>query len=165
MTASRERNVNRHLVTVEVRIVSGADERVNANRITFDEHRLEGLNRKTVKCRRTVEQNGVPFRDFFEDVPNFWRLLLDHLARTTNGVNEAELLETTNDEWLEENESHLLGKTTLVQRQLWTDNDNGTTGVVDALTEKVLTEAALLTLEHVREDFSGRLPAPVTARP
>ena len=39
----------------------------------------------------------------------------------------------------------------LVQLQLRANDDNRTTRVVDALAEQVLTEAALLALEHVRE--------------
>ena len=39
--------------------------------------------------------------------------------------------------------------TALVDLQLRADADNATAGVVDTLAEQVLTEAALLTLEHV----------------
>ena len=42
-----------------------------------------------------------------------------------------------------------LGKPHWFSFKLRTGDDNGTTGVVDALTEQVLTEAALLALEHV----------------
>ena len=89
--------------------------------------------------------------DFFKNIPNFWRLLLDHLTRTTNGVHEAELFEAANDEWLEQNECHLLRKTTLAELQRRTRNNHRTTGVINALTEKILTEATLLTFKHVGE--------------
>ena len=56
----RKRHVHRHLVTVEVGIVSRADERVNADRRTLDQDRLEGLNRQTVQGRRAVEHDRVP---------------------------------------------------------------------------------------------------------
>ena len=36
-----------------------------------------------------------------------------------------------------------------MQTKSWSSHDNRTTGVVDALSEKVLTETALLTLQHV----------------
>jgi hypothetical protein len=39
-----KRNVNSHLVTVEVGIESGTNERVKLNSFTFDEFRLEGLD-------------------------------------------------------------------------------------------------------------------------
>src|SRR5690606_22756229 len=54
-------------------------------------------------------------------------------------------------ERLEQLQSHLLGQTALVQLQLRADDDDRTAGVVDALAEQVLTEAALLALEHVAE--------------
>ena len=43
------------------------------------------------------------------------------------------------------------GKTALVQFQLRTDHDDGTAGVVHALAEQVLAEAALLALQRVGE--------------
>ena len=49
-------------------------------------------------------------------------------------------------ERLEQLESHLLRETALIHLQLRTNDDNGTSGVVDALTEQVLTETSLLTL-------------------
>ena len=36
--------VHGHLVTVEVRVVGGADERVDADSLALDQHRLEGLD-------------------------------------------------------------------------------------------------------------------------
>jgi ABC-type antimicrobial peptide transport system ATPase subunit len=49
--------VHSHLIAVEVRVVSGANERVNADRFAFDQERLESLDRKTVERRRAVQQN------------------------------------------------------------------------------------------------------------
>jgi hypothetical protein len=40
----RKRNVNSHLVTIEVGVESRTNERVQTDRFTFDQHRLEGLN-------------------------------------------------------------------------------------------------------------------------
>ena len=73
-------NVNRHLVTVEVRVVSSTNERVNANRRSLNENRLECLNRKTVKGRRTVEQNRVALRHLLKNIPDFGGLALDQLS-------------------------------------------------------------------------------------
>src|SRR5690606_33956391 len=46
-----------------------------------------------------------------------------------------------------------LGQAAFVKVELWTDDDNGTTGIVDAFTEQVLTEPALFALEHVAKGF------------
>ena len=62
-----------------------------------------------------------------------------------------EIDKTLHDEWLEEFESHLLRKTTLVQLKLRSNDDDRATGVIDALSEQVLTETTLLSLEHVGE--------------
>ncbi len=77
--------------------------------------------------------------------------ILDHLLGLLDGGAVAGLFETVIDERLEELERHLLGKTALVQLQFRTDDDDRTAGVVDALAEQVLTEAALLALEGVGE--------------
>ena len=41
----RERHVHCHLVAVEIRVVSRADERMNADRFAFNQLRLESLDR------------------------------------------------------------------------------------------------------------------------
>ena len=94
-------HVDGHLITIEVGVISRADERVNPNSFTFDQYRLESLNGKAMQGRRTIQENRMTFSHLFEDVPDFRGLLLDHLAGTTNGVHEAEFLEAANDEWLE----------------------------------------------------------------
>src|SRR5207237_2222446 len=52
----RKRNVHGHLVTVEVSVERGADERVNTNGLSFDEYRLESLDAESVKGRSAVQQ-------------------------------------------------------------------------------------------------------------
>ena len=86
---------------------------------------------------------------FFEDVPNFLALLLDHLLGGLDGRDVAVLRELIVNERLEELESHHFGQTALMKLQFRTDDDNGTTRVVDAFSEQVLAETALLALEHV----------------
>ena len=51
-----QRQVNSHLVTVEVGIERRTCQRVQLNSFSFDHLRLESLNTQTVKCRRTVQQ-------------------------------------------------------------------------------------------------------------
>src|SRR4051812_8996677 len=132
-----------HLVTVEVGVISRADERVNADGRTLDQHGLESLDREAVEGRRAVEQHRVALRHFLEDIPHLGGLLLDHLAGTADGVHEAEFLEAADDERLEEDERHLLRQTTLVELELRADDDDGAAGIIDALAEQVLAEAAL----------------------
>ena len=52
-----KRDVDGHLVAVEVGVVGGADQGMNANGLTFDELRLEGLDREPVQRGSAVEQH------------------------------------------------------------------------------------------------------------
>ncbi len=145
----RQRDVDGHLVAVEVRVERRADERVDADGLAFDQHRLERLDAQPMERRRAVEQHRVLADDLFEHVPHFGTLQLDHLLRLLDGGDETALLELVVDERLEQLERHLLRQPALVELQLGTDDDDRTAGVVDALAEQVLTEAALLALERV----------------
>src|ERR687885_381638 len=61
------------------------------------------------------------------------------------------------DERLEQFERHLLRQPALVQLQLRTDHDHRAAGIVDALAEQVLPEAALFALQHVGERLQRAL--------
>src|SRR4051812_16555038 len=156
----RERDVDRHLVAVEVGVERRADERMDPDRLAFDQHRLERLDAQAVQRRRAVQKNGMLADDFLEDVPHFRPLLLDHLLRLLDRGDETALFELVIDERLEQLERHLLGKTALVQLQLGADDDDRTPRVVDALAEQVLAEPALLALERVAQRLQRTVVRP-----
>jgi hypothetical protein len=156
----RERHVHGHLVAVEVRVERGADERVQLDGLAFDENGLERLDAESVQRRRSVQHDRVLADDLFEDVPNLGTLLLDHLLGALDGVDVPALFELVVDERLEELEGHLLGQAALVELQRRTDDDDRAARVVDALAEQVLTEPALLALQHVGEALQGALVGP-----
>ena len=147
----RKRNVDGHLVAVEIGVEGGADQRVNLDRLAFDEYRLERLNAEAVQRGSAVEHDRVIFDDLFEDVPNHGILLLDEFLGLLDGGAMAALLEPVIDERLEELERHLLGKTALMELEVRADDDDGTARVVHALAEQVLAEASLLALESIGE--------------
>ena len=153
----RQRDVDRHLVAVEVGVERRADERMDPDRLAFDQHRLERLDAEAMQRRRAVQQHRVLADDLLEHVPHFGTLQLDHLLRLLDGGDEAALFELVVDERLEQLERHLLRQPALVQLQLGADDDDRTAGVVDALAEQVLAEAPLLALERVGQ----RLERPV----
>src|SRR5580704_7439706 len=124
---------------------------MDANRLTLDEHWLERLNRQTVKSRSAVQQYWMPFSYLFENIPDLWRLALNHLFSATDGVHVSELHEPPNNERLKQNERHLLRQTALVKLQLRSDHDHRTARVVHSLAEQVLAEAALFALERIGE--------------
>ncbi|MNQ60106.1 hypothetical protein D3C85_743750 [compost metagenome] len=152
-----QRDMHGHLVTVEVGVVRSTDQRVQLDRLAFDEHRLERLDAQTVQGRRTVEQHGMFADDLGEHVPHLGQLALDHLLGRLDGGGHAAGFELAEDERLEQLEGHLLGQTALMQAQGRADGDYRTAGVVDALAEQVLTEAALLALDHVGQGLQRAL--------
>ncbi len=140
-----------HLVTVEVRVERSTDEWVKLNRFTFDEEWLECLDTKTVESRSAVQEHRVFFNHFFEDVPDFLALQLNHFLRRFDGGYISVFDEFVVDEWLEELECHDFWKSALMQAKFRTNHDHGTTRVIHAFSEQVLTETTLLPFEHVRE--------------
>ena len=79
----RQRHVHGHLVTVEVRVERGADERVDLDGLALDELRLEGLDAEAVQRRCAVEQHRVLGDDLLEHVPHDRALALDHALGAT----------------------------------------------------------------------------------
>jgi hypothetical protein len=153
----RQRHVHGHLVAVEVRVERGTHERMQLDRLAFDEHRLERLDAEAVQRRRAVEQHRMFADHLFEDVPHLGALALDQLLRRLDRGGEAAALQLGEDERLEQFERHLLRQAALVQLERRADHDDRTAGVVDALAEQVLAEAALLALDHVGERLQRAL--------
>ena len=125
--------------------------------LAFDQLGLERLNAETVQRRSTVEHDRVFVDHLFEDVPDDRILVLNHLLGSLRRHGETAEHELVEDERLEELESHELRQTALVQTEFRTHRNNGTAGVVDALAEQVLTEAAALALDHVGEGLERAL--------
>ncbi len=147
----RQRHVHGHLVAVEVGVERRADERMQLDRLAFDQHRLEGLNPQSVQGRRAIEHDRMLADHLIEDVPNFRLLLFDQLLGLLDRGGQALGVEARIDERLEQFERHLLRQPALMQLEFGADHDHRTAGIVDALAEQVLAEPALLALEHVGE--------------
>ncbi len=65
-----QRHVHGHLVAVEVGAEGLADERVDLDRVAFDELRHERLDAQAVQRGRAVEEDRVILDDLFQDVPH-----------------------------------------------------------------------------------------------
>ncbi len=160
-----QRQVDGHLVAVEVGVERGADQRVQLDGLALDQHRLEGLDAQTVQRRGAVQQHRVRVDDLFEDVPHLRALTLDHALGGLDVLRVVQIDQPLHHERLEQLERHQLGQTALVQLQLRADDDDRAAGVVDALAEQVLTEPALLALEQIGQRLeravarSGHRPA------
>ena len=146
-----KRNVNRHLVAVEVGVERGTNEGMKLNGSALYKYGLESLDTESVKRGSAVEEHGVILDNHFECVPNYGILTLDHLSCGLDVVRLARLNKSLHNEGLEQLKSHLGRQTALINLQLGTDDDNRTAGIVDTLTEQVLSEASLLTFKHIGE--------------
>ena len=104
-----------HLVAVKVRVVRGANERVNANGFTLDQLRFKRLNRQAVQSRSTIQEHWMAPGNFVENVPDLRSLALNHLFRAADRVDVPEIFQPTNDERFEKNQGHLLRQTALIQ--------------------------------------------------
>ena len=95
------------------------------------------------------------FDHLFQDVPHNGLLLLHHLFGLLDGSAVSGLLKAVVNKRFEQLQRHLLGQTALVQLKFGAYDDHRATGVIHALAEKVLAEAALLAFQGVRERFQG----------
>ena len=120
----RQREVNCHLVTVEVRVERGTHQRMNLDGLALDQLRLERLDTQTVQGRCTVQQHRVLGDDLFQHIPHDRPRAFDHALRALDVLRVVEVDKTLHDEGLEELECHLLGQTALVQLQLRPDDDD-----------------------------------------
>ena len=66
----RQRHVNGHLVAVKVSVERRTDERMQLDRLAFDQYRLERLDAQTVQRRSAVQQHRVLANHFFEQIPD-----------------------------------------------------------------------------------------------
>src|SRR6185295_17044405 len=107
------------------------------------------LDAETMERRGAVQEDRMVLDDLFEDVPDLGPDALDDALRALDVVGEALLDELAHDERLEQLERHLLGQPALMELELRADDDDRPARVVDTLAEQVLTEPALLALEHV----------------
>ena len=156
----RERDMHRHLVAVEVGVECGAHQRVDLDRLALHQHRLKPLDAEAMQRGRAVQQDGMVLDHLFQDVPHDGLLHLHHLLGLLDGGAVAGLLQPVIDEWLEEFQRHLLGQAALVQLQLRADHDHRPAGVVHALAQQVLAEAALLALQRVGERLQRTIVGP-----
>ena len=153
----RQRHVDGHLVAVEVGVEGGTDQRVQLDGLALDQDRLEGLDAETVQGRCAVQHDRMFADHFFQDIPDHRLLSLDHALGGLDGGGQAHDFQAVEDERLEQFQRHQLGQAALMQLEGRADHDDRTAGVVDALAEQVLTEAAALALDHVGQGLQGTL--------
>ena len=147
--------MDRHLVAVEVRVVRRTNERMQLDCLTFYKDRLERLDTKSVQRGGTVQHNRVLFDDFLEHIPYLRLESLYHLLCILYIVSCTVCHKFFHNKRLEQLDRHLFRKTALINLQLRSDDDNGTSGIVDTFSEQVLTETSGFTFQHVGQRFQS----------
>jgi len=153
----RQRDVDGHLVAVEVGVERRANQRVQLDGLAFDQHRLERLDAQAVQRRRAVQHDRVFADHLFEDVPHHRFLRFHQLLGRLDGRGQTHHFQAVEDEGLEQFQRHQLGQAALVQLELRTHHDHRPARVVDALAQQVLAEAAALALDHVGQRLERTL--------
>ena len=153
----RQRNMNRHLVSVKVGVERSADQRVELDRLALDQDRLKRLDAQAVQGWSTVEHHRMFPNHILQNRPDFREILVQFPLRILDGVHLVVINDAVVNERLEQLQRHALGESTLVELEVGPHDDHGSPGVVHALTKQVLAEAPLLALEHVRERLQWAL--------
>src|SRR5690606_15220849 len=148
-------HVHGHLVTVKVSVEGATYQRVQLDGLTFHQLGLECLDRQTVQRGGTVQHDRVAFQHIFQDVPHHGFFPVYQLFSGFNGLYNASFYQLADNERFEQLCRHVFGEAAFMQLQLGTYHDHGTAGVVHTLTQQVLTETALLALQHIGEGFQG----------
>ena len=146
-----QRQVDCHLIAIEVGVECGAGKRRQVDGLAFHRDRLECPDAQTVQRRCTVQEHRMLGDDLFEHAPYFGVGAVHEALGALHVLREAPVHEALDDERLEQLEGHRLRQTALVHAQGRADHDHGTARVIHTLTEQVLTETALLALEHVAQ--------------
>jgi hypothetical protein len=108
-----------------------------------------------VERRRAVKQHRVLLDHVLQHVPDLGTQPLDHLLGAPDVRGERPVDENLHHERLEELDRHEARQAALVHLQARAYHDDRPAGVVHALAEQVLAEAALLALEHIAERLKG----------
>ena len=148
-----QRHMDCHLVAIEVGVEGGTAQGVQTHRLPLNQLRLECLDTQTVQGRGTVHQHRMPFQYVFEDVPYHGILTFHNLLGRFHGLDNAAFQHLTDNERLEQFRRHILGKPHFVHLQIRAYHDNRTPGVIDTLTQQVLTETSLLPFQTVGQGF------------
>ena len=150
---NRERQVNCHLVTIEVRIETFADQRMQVDGVSFYQGRLKSLNPHAVQSWSTIQQHGMIGDYLLEDIPDFFVFPFQHFLGRFDGIGMTQLFESSNDERLVEFQCDFLWQPALMKFQSWTDNNHASSRIVDTFTEQILAETSLLPFDHVGQGF------------
>ena len=154
-------HMDRHLVSVKVRVVGMTHKGMQLDRLTLDQNRLKSLNTKPVQGGRTVQKHRMLPHNLVKNSPDLRGLLLNQGFCLFDVIDDVLFDELLHDKGLVQLQSHLGRKPALMHPKLRSHNDYRTAGIVDPLTQQVLPEPPLLTLKHIREGLERPVRGPL----
>ena len=116
--------MNRHLVTIKISIEGRTDQRMQLNRLSFDQDRFKRLNAQTVQGWGPVQHDRVFTDHLFQNIPHFRAFFFDHPLGRLNGASQSIHFQLGIDKRLEQLQRHFLWETTLMKFQLWANHDH-----------------------------------------
>ena len=147
--------MNSHLVAIEVGVERGTYQRMQLDRLTLYQNGLECLDTQSVQGRGAVQHNRMLLNDIFQHIPYLGVQSLHQLLRVLDVLRNTPRHQLLHHEGLEQLNGHLLGQAALINLQLRPYYDNASSGIVNTLSEQVLTETSGLTLQHVRQGLQS----------
>ena len=125
------------------------------NRLAFHQYGLKSLDAQSVQRRRAVEHYRMLLNNILQHIPNLHLKPLHHLLGVLNVVGSSVGHQLFHNKRLKQLNRHLLRKTALINLKLRTYYDNGTSGIIYTLAQKILTETALFSFQHIGQGFQG----------
>ena len=113
-----------HLVTVEVRIESRTNKRMQLDSLTFHQDGFKRLNTQSMQCRGAVQHNGMLFDNILQNVPYLRIQSFHQLFGIFNILGNASGHQFLHNEGLKQLDCHLLRQTALINFQFGTYDDN-----------------------------------------
>src|SRR6476469_6200744 len=89
--------------------------------------------------------------DFIEHIPHFRSLFFDEALRAFNRRRGATRFERVENKRLKKLQRHLFRQSALIQPEFGANDDDRTAGIIDPLSQEILSEAALLAFKHIAQ--------------
>ena len=159
----RKRQVDGHLVAVEIGVIGGAHERVEPDGAALDAHRLEGLDAEPVQRRRAVQQYRLFEHRFLERVPDHRVVApgaFHHAFGGMGACGDVAIDEPADKERLEELQAHGGRQAALVELEIRVTHDDRTRRVIHAFAQQVLAETPTLPRNHIRQALERPVARP-----
>ena len=146
-----------HLIAIKIGIKSSTNHRMNLNRFSFYQQRLESLNTQSMQSRRPVEKHRMVFNYLLKNFPYFGTLLLNHFLCCFYCSRIALVFQSIEYKRFEQFQGHFFWQPALVKLQVRSHHDDRSSRIIHAFSQQVLAKTTLLTLKHIAQRFQRSL--------